>query len=254
MAGLAIFSVETFFIVRSGQGVLDFDASGTARAAVIAARPALEILLVRIAVAYAVAGAAAALTTGILADDVARTRKAFRLLWAADALALCLFAAWAACIARPALFEDVDALRPLVLWIASHGAPWQPALATAAVCALHLPRSRRRARTALRTAVAMSLVLLPHRPASSGAAAERPAPLVVLIGLDAFRPDRIEGAAIVVFSDHGEGFQPAFPKLSSTVPIHGARLSDDENRILLAFKPPAGSGIAGGRTSTTWCA
>src|SRR5216684_3180164 len=69
------------------------------------------------------------------------------------------------------------------------------------------------------------------------------------IVLDRLRAEgRYDDAFIVVFSDHGEGFQPGFPDLAGAVPVHGARLSEDENRILLAFKAPAGSGIEIGRT------
>src|SRR5216683_499810 len=69
------------------------------------------------------------------------------------------------------------------------------------------------------------------------------------IVLDRLRAEgRYDDAFIVVFSDHGEGFQPGFPDLAGAVPVHGARLSEDENRILLAFKAPAGSGIEMGRT------
>ena len=70
------------------------------------------------------------------------------------------------------------------------------------------------------------------------------------IVLDRLRAEgRYDDAFIVVFSDHGEGFQPDFPGLASAIPVHGARLSEDENRILLAFKPPAGSRIEIGRTA-----
>jgi hypothetical protein len=65
--------------------------------------------------------------------------------------------------------------------------------------------------------------------------------------LDRLRSEgRYEGAWIVVFSDHGEGFHTDFPAVSSAIPVHGARLSDEENRILLIVKPPRGS-FWGGR-------
>jgi len=227
--GLAAFALESFFILRSGQGLLDYDQSGTARAAVAAARPALESLLLRIALAYAVAGAAVGAATGVLAEDATRTRRAFRLLWAADALAVCLLSAWAACIARPALFEDLDALRPVTGWVASHGAPWQPALVTAALFALHLPWSRRRARIAWRVAVAMSIVLVPRGRALSAAEQAHP-PLVVLIGLDAFRPDRIEGGQRLApnlegFLRDAVRFDRAYTPLAQTEPAWAALLT-----------------------------
>src|SRR5205807_1387488 len=46
---------------------------------------------------------------------------------------------------------------------------------------------------------------------------------------------------------HGEGFHPDFPAVSPAIPVHGARLSEEENRILLIVKPPRASGLAVGR-------
>lgn len=230
-AGLAAFAVETAIIVRYGQAILDFDASGTARAAVAAARPALENLLLRIAAAYCVAGAAAGLATGALAAHAARTRAGFRILWAADAVALCALSAWAACIERPALFEDVEALGSLPRWVISHGHPWQPALAAALIFALHLARSQRPARLALGL-VSVCFMLVPLQlvhPKSSGTQA----PLVVLIGLDAFRPDRIEGEALrrhlapnlEAFLRDAVRFDRAFTPIAQTEPAWAAMLS-----------------------------
>ena len=48
-----------------------------------------------------------------------------------------------------------------------------------------------------------------------------------------------EQALIIVFSDHGENFYAEQPWLSGATPVHGARLGDDENRILLAIKLPS---------------
>jgi sulfatase-like protein len=230
--GLVLFALETFFIFRSGQGLIDYDKSGIARAALIAVRPALANLLLRIAVAYGVAGATVGLATGVLAEDATRSRRGFWILWAADAAAVCLLSAWAACIARPALFEDVEPLRPVTGWLAIHGAPWQPALVTAALFALHLPWSRRRARTAMRVAVAMSLVLVPRGPALLAGRAP-PRPLVVLIGLDAFRPDRIEGAErdrhlaphLERFLQDAVRFDRAYTPLAQTEPAWAALLT-----------------------------
>jgi len=48
-----------------------------------------------------------------------------------------------------------------------------------------------------------------------------------------------DDALIVVFSDHGEGFFADLPALAGATPAHGARLGDEENRILLAIKLPS---------------
>lgn len=50
-----------------------------------------------------------------------------------------------------------------------------------------------------------------------------------------------DDAAIIVFSDHGESFHADHPELAGATPVHGARLSREENRILLAVKLPKGS-------------
>jgi len=49
-----------------------------------------------------------------------------------------------------------------------------------------------------------------------------------------------DDALIVIFSDHGESFHADAPWLAGGSPVHGARLSDEENRIVLAIKLPAG--------------
>jgi arylsulfatase A-like enzyme len=231
-AGLALFAVETVFVLRSGQAVLDFDGSGAAHAAVTAAKPALVHLLLRTAIAYCVAGAAIALGTGALAHDAARTRTGFRLLWAADAAVLCALCAWAACIERPALFEDVDAVRPLLGWILRHGEPWQPAVAAALIFAAHLPRSRRPARALLRGSISVCVMLVPLAPAHLKAPAP-PGPLVVLVGIDAFRPDRIEGESrdrhlapnLERFLQDAVRFDHAYTPIAQTEPAWAAMLT-----------------------------
>src|SRR5438270_9088278 len=130
-AGLAVFAGETLLIVRSGSAVLAWDQSGVAHAALEAAKPALENLVARIAVAYAVAGGILGLLTALLASGATRTRTGFVLLWTADAAALCLLLALRACIERPALFADADG--PALHFILRHGAPWQPAAALVAL-------------------------------------------------------------------------------------------------------------------------
>jgi len=45
---------------------------------------------------------------------------------------------------------------------------------------------------------------------------------------------------VVVFSDHGESFHADMPRLAGAPSVHGARLSDEENHVLLAVKLPRG--------------
>ncbi|MBX7114351.1 MAG: sulfatase-like hydrolase/transferase [Myxococcaceae bacterium] len=49
---------------------------------------------------------------------------------------------------------------------------------------------------------------------------------------------RFDSAWIVVFSDHGESFHEDRPELAGATPVHGARLGEIENHIVLAVKPP----------------
>jgi arylsulfatase A-like enzyme len=51
-----------------------------------------------------------------------------------------------------------------------------------------------------------------------------------------------DDAFIVVFSDHGESFHPDVPALGGSTPVHGARLQEDENHMVLMVKPPHGKG------------
>ncbi|NMO21081.1 sulfatase-like hydrolase/transferase, partial [Pyxidicoccus fallax] len=61
--------------------------------------------------------------------------------------------------------------------------------------------------------------------------------------LDALRDSgRYDDALIVLMSDHGESFHADRPDLAGATPVHGARLGEEENRVLLAVKPPRGRG------------
>jgi len=54
-----------------------------------------------------------------------------------------------------------------------------------------------------------------------------------------------DDALIVVFSDHGESFHADRPSLAGATPVHGARLGDEENQIVLGIKLPRGAGQVG---------
>ncbi len=49
---------------------------------------------------------------------------------------------------------------------------------------------------------------------------------------------RYDNAWVIVFSDHGESFHEDRPELAGATPVHGARLGEIENHIVLAVKPP----------------
>jgi hypothetical protein len=231
VAGLAIFAVESALILRSTRGIVDWDATGTARDALLAAKPALAGILVRVALACSAAGALLSLAAAALAAQAARTRRGFRLLWAADAVALCALIAWLACVRRPALFDDVDALRPLVRFVMAHGEPWHAAAALLALFAVHLVRSQRPGRT-LTCAAAGTAGFLAIGAAAPPPPPPRAFPLVVLIGLDAFRPDRVEGDRHVApnleaFLRDAVRFDRAYTPIAQTEPAWASLLSAD---------------------------
>jgi hypothetical protein len=56
--------------------------------------------------------------------------------------------------------------------------------------------------------------------------------------LDALKAaGRYDEATIIVFSDHGESFHPDVDALAGATPVHGARLREEENRMVLLVKP-----------------
>ena len=218
--GLTIFAVETGLIVQSGSALVAWDQTGVAQAAIAAAEPALKNLLTRIAIAYAVAGGALGLFTALLASGAAPRR--FVLLWIVDGIAVCTLLTLRACIERPALFGDGD----LVRFVMRHGAPWQPALALTALLAAHLWRAPHRPRALIAGAgiacVAWAPPSWPHRQTDSRA------PLVVLIGLDAFRPDHLArhvAPNLERLLEDSVAFDNAWTPIAQTEPAWAALLS-----------------------------
>ncbi|RKG72716.1 sulfatase, partial [Corallococcus exercitus] len=138
-------------------------------------------------------------------------------------LGLLLFWAWDRALARPALFDDLPAVRPVLAWLVDHGEPWQARAAAGAWVAVHLavlvvrggralrrlavsggPEVRRVERVSgavvVGVVVVLAVALTVRRP---GIAVRQP--LVVLIGIDAFRPDRL-GATGHGVAPHVERF------------------------------------------------
>jgi arylsulfatase A-like enzyme len=190
--GLGLFALETGRLLSAGAVGVGIDVQGPYAALMTAIRPLLPGLLVRVAVAYAVAGAVLGLGAGVLAR--AWGRKA--LGWVVPHwLVLLTLLAWDRAIARPALFDDLPSLRPALGWLVDHGAPWHPRLAAGLWLAVHLglmvwrARGHRRVLGAAVGAVAAVGLLSAwgSRPPVGG----EKHPLVILIGVDAFRPDRL---------------------------------------------------------------
>lgn len=191
--GLGLFALETGWLLRAGMVGFGIDLEGPYAALMAAMRPLVPGLILRVAVAYAVAGAVLGWAAGALARAWGRVGP-----WTVVPHWLVLLAllAWDRAILRPALFDDLPALRPVLAWLVDHGEPWHPRAAAALWLVLHgvvlaVRWRERRGTLGLAVGAGAALALL-------GTAVARPVgggprhPLVVLIGIDAFRPDRLQ--------------------------------------------------------------
>ncbi|HVG63411.1 MAG TPA: sulfatase-like hydrolase/transferase [Hyalangium sp.] len=190
--GLGLFALETERLLSAGVVGVGINVDGPYAALMSAIRPFLPGLLVRIAMVYGVAGA----LMGLVAWALARAWGQQRLAWVVPHwLVLLALLAWDRAIARPALFDDVPSLRPMLGWLVDHGEPWHPRLVTGLWFAVPLVllawRSRGHRRSlglAVGGAAAVGLLgaWVARVPTGGGKH-----PLVILIGVDAFRPDRL---------------------------------------------------------------
>lgn len=182
---------ETVLLFRSGAVGLKMDTSGPFAALFAAVKPAIPSLVLRIAALYLLAGA----VLGIAARGIAAAVRAKRtVLWTVCSFfALLTLFLWNAAIERPALFDDLPFARGLWAYFAEHGTPLEPQFAAlilivGVVIAAVRARGKRAVKAAaIATAGALSagFVLAAHAPGESRH------PLVVVIGIDAFRPDRL---------------------------------------------------------------
>ncbi|MCP3101788.1 sulfatase-like hydrolase/transferase [Myxococcus sp. K15C18031901] len=190
--GLGLFAAESWLLLRSGMVGVDIPVEGPYAALMAAVRPVLPGLLARVASVYVVAGMALAVAAWGLARAWGRGGVGGTLVgwWGLAALL-----AWERAISRPALFDDLPAARPLLAWLVDHGEPWHPRAVAVVLLLVHagvfLARrgtGRARLRAALVMAAGLAVVALARVwPESRGTKH----PLVVLIGIDAFRPDRL---------------------------------------------------------------
>jgi arylsulfatase A-like enzyme len=190
--GLLLFALETERLLSAGVVGVDINMDGPYAALMNAIRPFLPGLLVRIAAVYVLGGAVLALGAWGLTRAWARQRLAWVVPhW----LVLLALLAWDRAIARPALFDDLPLLHFVLGWLVDHGEPWHPRLVAGLwlvvpwVLLLWRSRGQRRALgLAVGTAAAVGLLgaWVARAPAGGGKH-----PLVLLIGVDAFRPDRL---------------------------------------------------------------
>jgi len=190
--GLGLFALETERLLSAGVVGVGIDVEGPYAALMNAIRPLLPGLLVRVAAVYAAGGA----VLGLVAGGLARAWGRQRLAWVVPHwLMLLALLAWDRAIARPALFDDLPALRSLLGWLVDQGQPWHPRVAAGLWLAFPMGllawRSRGQRRTVgLAIGAVAAVGLLGAWVARSPTGGEKH-PLVILIGVDAFRPDRL---------------------------------------------------------------
>ncbi|MCY1045522.1 sulfatase-like hydrolase/transferase [Corallococcus sp. bb12-1] len=222
LLGLLLFAAETAWLLKAGVVGVDIPLDGPYAALAAAVRPLLPGVVLRVATVYLVAGGLLGLAASVLAR--AWTRRGGWVALGVTVLhwvGLLLFWAWDRALARPALFDDLPAVRPVLAWLVDHGEPWQARSAAGAWVAVHLVGLGARAWLAMRrgaapTASAQAPVTAPGAAVGRGGGfggwmvgaggvalamgagvAVRPTvkpdrkPLVVVIGIDAFRPDRL---------------------------------------------------------------
>ncbi|NOJ94996.1 sulfatase [Corallococcus sp. CA049B] len=210
LLGLLLFAGETVWLLKAGVVGVDIPLDGPYAALAAAVRPLLPGVILRVASVYAVAGGLLGLAAALLASAWTRRGGWVSLAWMVPHwMGLLLFWAWDRALARPALFDDLPAVRPVLAWLVDHGEPWQARAAAGAWVAVHLAVLAWRGARGLRRFVAsggpaplraeraawmvvagvvgvLAVVVTVRRVGPSVRQ-----PLVVLIGIDAFRPDRL---------------------------------------------------------------
>jgi hypothetical protein len=193
--GLLVFALEGALVLGEGAIGLNLrDTQGPFAQLFAAVRPLLPGLLARVALAYLLGGAALGLFAAALAQLIAHGSKV-RLLFGVELIVLVIGAVSIRAVQRPALFDDLRWFQPLLSWAVLHGEPWHGQLFLGLWVAGHLAWWARGSVDRLRRvrwsravgavglgALGLLALGLPRRAGH---------PLMVLIGVDAFRPDRL---------------------------------------------------------------
>ncbi|MBS1151758.1 MAG: sulfatase [Myxococcaceae bacterium] len=249
--GLILFAVESALVLQRGAIGLNIETEGPFAALLASVRPLLPGLLARVALAYALGGAAlglVAVSLGalILSSESGRLKWAglFAIEWAVLAAGL----SWLKAIERPALFDDLSWFRPILGWLVLHGEPWHPGLflggwaAGHAVSWLRRPRVSRSKLRWSRLVPVVGVLALGSFAVTTLKGRGPLSPLYVLIGVDAFRPDRLVsygGKGTVAphldaFARDATTFDRAFTPLAQTEPAW---------RSLLTARWPPATGV-----------
>ncbi len=200
--GLVAFGVETALIIGSSAIGLNIEVEGPFAELMRAVRPQLPSLFARVLLVYVAAGAVLGAAAGLLAVTLlgsARRRALVGSVWLLEFLLLITLIGWNRAVMRPALFDDLTVLRPVLRWLVTSGEPWHPGAVLAGWLGLHAVAFGSRASRLTWVRVGVSVValaimgtgyFLAFGPKSSlSPFSERR--LVLLFGIDAFRPDRL---------------------------------------------------------------
>jgi len=214
--GLLLFLGESWLIARLNVAGFDVQDSGAFGRLFAAVRPQLPQLLARIVLAYVLAGAALGWVSGLLAQ-VMRPARFWR-VWFCEWWVLCALWFWNSASARPALVDDLLPESGLRLLL-DFGEPWHALLAAALVVGGHVLIELRR-EGARRFVPVLGLLACLVFPASTRSGPDA-SPLIVLLGVDAFRPDRLgRGIApnLEAFAQQATVFEQAYTPIAQTQP------------------------------------
>jgi len=191
---LVALAAEGALIIRPGAAGIGVEVEGPLQALLRAVKPLLPGLLLRVAIVYVTGGAVLGALAALLASILPVSRRgSWIAVWAAEFSILVALLAWDRVISRPALWDDLAIGWRIFEQVVSRGDPLQPRLAFAAVLGAHAIAAAWRFGVKLLPSLALVTALgalaitvrWPDRPA-------RQYPLVVVIGIDAFRPDRLK--------------------------------------------------------------
>ncbi len=232
--GVACFAAEAALVLRPGSAGIAVEVQGPLLSLLRVARPLLPGLLVRVAVAYAAAGGLLGAAAAFLALFFpVRRRGAFIALCLLEMVGLFALLAWDRVVSRPALLDDLAIGSRIYEWLVTRGDPLQPRIALAVMVGIHAIAAAWR--------IGPKLLLGPKLLPAIGVVASLAAaavavqwldrsapkhPLVVLIGVDAFRPDRLKangGSGKVAphldaFIEDATLFDRAYTPLAQTEP------------------------------------
>lgn len=237
--GLSLFALEAFWLWTGNVAGIQVEQKGPFAALFAVILELLPPLVVRVAVAYVIAGAALGVVAAVLARAWSpKGGRVHRALWAGGFFGLLAASVLGHAVERPALFDDLPRFRPILGLAVTTGEPWHAQVLAAgiflsAVVALALQgRIGGRRPVAAGTAVA-GLVLLFLVPLASPRASAKAGPRVVVIGIDAFRPDRLTALGarrqvaptLDAFAGEATIFTTAYTPIAQTEPAWRSMLT-----------------------------